>query len=152
MKEVTGSGGGPLRPAKKPAKKAPAKKAAAKKAPAKKGPAKKGPAKAAKKMPAKKAPAKKAPPKKAAKKAAAKKATGPTSSAAKAKTSRARGLPAPPTDPLLILGLQEPLSIEQVRRAWRSYAAKHHPDNGGDSATFTRGHAAYLTLRSLLGS
>jgi DnaJ-class molecular chaperone len=47
--------------------------------------------------------------------------------------------------------LQEPLSIEQVRRAWRSYAAKHHPDNGGDSATFTRGHAAYLTLRSLLG-
>lgn len=148
MKEVTGSGGGPLRPAKKAAKKAPAKKAAAKKA-VKKGPAAK---KAAKKMPAKKVPAKKAPPKKAAKKAAAKKATGPTSSAAKAKTSRARAVPAPPTDPLLILGLQEPLSIEQVRRAWRSYAAKHHPDNGGDSATFTRGHAAYLTLRSLLGS
>ena len=36
-------------------------------------------------------------------------------------------LVAPPTDPLIVLGVREPLSQAQQRRAWRAYAAKHHP-------------------------
>jgi Histone H1-like nucleoprotein HC2 len=146
-------------PAKKaPAKKAPAKKAPAKKAPAKNAPAKKAPAKKApaKKAPAKKAPAKKAPVKKApAKKAAGKKArakkgapeaasrmkTGPTAGAGSMKA-----LPEPPTDPWIILGLTEPCTLAELRRGWRAYASRHHPDQGGDAATFARGHAAYESL------
>jgi Histone H1-like nucleoprotein HC2 len=156
-----------------PAKKAPAKKAPAKKAPAKKAPAKKAPAKKvpAKKAPAKKAPAKKAPAKKAApKKAPAKKAPAKKASAKKAAGKKARGgeraadaasqmktspntgaeslkaLPEPPTDPWIILGLSEPCTLADLRRSWRAYASRHHPDQGGDAATFARGHAAYEAL------
>jgi Histone H1-like nucleoprotein HC2 len=141
-------------PAKKAAaKKAPAKNAAAKKAPAKKAPAKKA---AAKKAPAKKAPAKKAAPKKApAKKAQGKKAQakrGAAESASRMKTGPAAGagylkaLPGPPTDPWIILGLTEPCTLAELRRGWRAYASRHHPDQGGDAATFARGHAAYESL------
>jgi hypothetical protein len=117
---------------------APGKKAPAKKAPAKKAPAKKAPAK---KAPAKKAPAKKAP----AKKGATKKAATTTNSAG-AKMARP-ALPAPPTDPLIILQLAQPFSATELRRAWRVYAARHHPDQGGDARTFDRGRAAYEALR-----
>jgi hypothetical protein len=119
------------------AKKVPAKKVPAKKVPAKKAPAKKAPAK---KAPAKKAPAKKANAKKAAKKATAKKAT------AAQPTMGLPELPAPPTDPAVVLGLTEPFSAAQLRRAWRSHASRHHPDQGGDAATFARGRAAYEAL------
>jgi hypothetical protein len=163
VKEIAGGDAGG-RPAKKasPAKaamKTPAKKAAKRAAPAKKAPAKKAPAKkAAKKAaPAKKAPAKKAPAKKApGKKAPAKKAPGKKAAPGEKHSfhtrvddsSRQRALPAPSTDPLVILDVQEPFSASQLRRAWRTYAAKHHPDSGGDSVTFSRGHDAYLALRS----
>lgn len=124
-----------------------AKKAAAKKAPAKKAPAKHA---SAKKAVAKKAPAKKAAPKKSAKKGAAKKP--PVGADAETRTSSgptmARpALPAPPTDPLIVLGLAEPFSATQLRRAWRTYAARHHPDQGGDARTFDRGRGAYEALR-----
>ena len=153
MKEIAGGDAGG-RPAKKasPAKaamKTPAKKAAKRAAPAKKAPAKKAAKKAA---PAKKAPAKKAPAKKApAKKAPGKKAAPGEKHSFHTRvddSSRRRALPAPSTDPLVILDVQEPFSASQLRRAWRTYAAKHHPDGGGDSATFSRGHDAYLALRS----
>jgi hypothetical protein len=114
------------RPAGPPAKAA---KKAVKKA-AKKAPAKK----AAKKVPAKKAPAKKAAKKAAAKKAPAKKA------------APQKALPAPPTDPLAVLGLRVDFTRPQLRRAWRTYAAAHHPDQGGDAATFHRGLRAYEAL------
>jgi hypothetical protein len=131
-------------------KKAAPKKAAPKKAAAKKA----APKKAAAKAPAKKAAAKKvakkaAPGKKAAKKAApAKKVPGKKAASGQSGTSVGRrSLPAAPTDPLVILGVQEPFSIAQLRRAWRLYAARHHPDSGGDSVMFSRGREAYLTLR-----
>ncbi|MDP9164942.1 MAG: hypothetical protein M3O32_02550 [Actinomycetota bacterium] len=57
-------------------------------------------------------------------------------------------MPAPLTDPLIVLGLHEPFSAAQLRRAWREYAAIHHPDAGGDAAVFTRGRQAYLALRA----
>ncbi|QNJ92488.1 hypothetical protein HZU40_30865 [Mycolicibacterium fluoranthenivorans] len=131
-------------------KKAAPKKAAPKKAAAKKA----APKKAAAKAPAKKAAAKKvakkaAPAKKAAKKAApAKKVPGKKAASGQSGMSVGRrALPAAPTDPLVILGVQEPFSIAQLRRAWRLYAARHHPDSGGDSVMFSRGREAYLTLR-----
>ena len=155
MKEIAGGDAG-RKPAKKasPAKaamKAPAKKAAkraapAKKAAAKKVAAKKTPGKNA--APAKKAPAKKAPAKKAPGKKAAPGKKHSFSSQAEDSTRRS-ALPAPSADPLVILGVQEPFSASQLRRAWRIYAAKHHPDSGGDSVTFSRGHDAYLALQPL---
>ena len=136
MKELLGGGDAHRRPVKKAApKKAAPKKAAAKKA---------APKKAAAKAPAKKAAAKKV-----AKKAApAKKVPGKKAASGQSGTSVGRrSLPAAPTDPLVILGVQEPFSIAQLRRAWRLYAARHHPDSGGDSVMFSRGREAYLTLR-----
>ena len=129
-------------PMKATAKKVTAKKAAVKAA-AKKAPVKKA---AAKKAPVKKAPVKKAPAKKAsAKKASTKKGTRTASSSGPTMTRPA--LPAPPTDPLIVLGLAEPFSATQLRRAWRTYAARHHPDQGGDARTFDRGRGAYEALR-----
>ena len=121
----------------------PAKKAAAKKVPAKKAAAKKAPAKkaTAKKAPAKKATAKKAPAKKAAPKKASRTRTSPT-----AGMRSQKALPAPPKDPWIILGLTEPCTRADLRRSWRAYASRHHPDQGGDAATFACGHAAYETL------
>ncbi|ORV10204.1 hypothetical protein AWB94_07760 [Mycolicibacterium canariasense] len=55
-------------------------------------------------------------------------------------------LPEPPDDPRKVLGLGEVFTVADVRRAWRRYAARHHPDQGGDAATFTRGRLAYETL------
>jgi hypothetical protein len=141
-----------------PAKKAPAKKAPAKKAPAKKAPAKKAPAKKApaKKAPAKKAAAKKVPGKKAhgrkataGKNPRAKSASGQRKSESNTTTGAGKirkALPAAPVDPLIILGLTEQYTLADLRRSWRAYAGRHHPDKGGDAATFTRGLAAYETL------
>ncbi len=133
----------------------PAKKAAAKKAPAKKAPAKKV---AAEQTPAKKAAAKKTPPKKAAKKATKAHPHKGTPRSRPRRGAAADGsaadptmglpsLPAPPTDPVQILGLERDFTAAQLRQAWRRYAAQHHPDQGGDAATFDRGRAAYETLR-----
>lgn len=126
---------GAAHPAKKIAKKASAKKAAAKKAAAKKAPAKKAAKKAAKKVA-----------KKAAKKSPAKKATKTSATAAKPAMAARPALSAPPTDPLVILGLKAPFTATQLRHAWRRYAARHHPDRGGDASTFVRGRAAFEAL------
>ncbi|WP_205879266.1 J domain-containing protein [Mycolicibacterium obuense] len=153
MSELVGRGGDV------PAKKAPSKKAAAKKVPGKKAAAKKVPGKkaAAKKVPGKKGAAKKAPGKKAAaKKAPRKKAPGKKTSDGFASSRfdendapprmKVPELPAPPTDPLSVLGLGEVHTEADLNRAWRRYAARHHPDRGGDAVTFTRGRLAYEEL------
>lgn len=133
-------GPGGRAPAKKAAKKAVKK--AAKKAPAKKAataPAKKAVKKAVKKAPAKAAKkvAKKSPPT----------TKGTKTSAAKGASMGLPELPAAPTDPFEILGLRGPLTTSTLKRAWREYAARHHPDQGGDPATFSRGRGAFEALR-----
>ena len=128
---------------KKAAKKGPAKKVAPEKAPAKKA-AKKSPAKKAIKKAAKKAPGKKAAPHERTAKAAT--MTAQSGSEVKG----LRELPAPPTDPLVILGLDATFNRLDLRRAWRAYAARHHPDQGGDGTTFARGRAAYDALGAVL--
>jgi hypothetical protein len=116
-------------------------------APAKKAPAKKAPAK---KMPAKKAHGKKVSgAATAGKKAQAESASGQRkseSNTAKGAGETRKALPAAPADPLIILGLTEQYTLPDLRRSWRAYAGRHHPDKGGDTATFTRGLAAYETL------
>jgi hypothetical protein len=162
-------------PAKKtPTKKTPAKKAAAHKAPGKKTPAHKATAKQpGKKAPGKKSAPKKAPPKKVpphkgdahrpqkkATKAAGKKGTAkrsadrPPSRSTRSQepTMGLPQLPAPPQDPLAVLGLKEPLHPAELRRAWRGFAARHHPDRGGDAVTFARGQNAYDELQRRLSS
>lgn len=137
-------GPGGRAPAKKAAKKAVKK--AAKKAPAKKAataPAKKVAKKAVKKAPTKAA---KKVAKKAAKKSPPTKGTTKTS-AVKGPSMGLPELPAAPTDPFEILGLRGPLTTSTLKRAWREYAARHHPDQGGDPATFSRGRGAFEALR-----
>lgn len=165
---------------KTPAKKFPAKKTAAHKAPGKKNPAHKATAKQpGKKVPGKKAAPKKAPPKKvpphkadthrpqkkankaAGKKGATKRSADPppsrTTSGRQARRTTSQKpsmglpeLPAPPQDPLAVLGLKEPLHPAELRRAWRGFAARHHPDRGGDAVTFARGQNAYDELQRRL--
>lgn len=169
----------PAKPAKKTAaKKAAAKKAAAKKVPSAKFLAGKAAAKkAGKKIPAKKVAAKKATAKKSPTKRAsphndtnrphkkAKKAHTPKAATTRADarqdhpgtttqgpTMRMPRLPAAPVDPLTVLGLTEPLQVADLRRAWRGFAARHHPDRGGDAVTFARGQHAYDELQRRLSS
>jgi curved DNA-binding protein CbpA len=51
-----------------------------------------------------------------------------------------------------VLGLTEPLHSAELRRAWRGFAARHHPDRGGDAVTFSRGQHAYDELQQRLSS
>jgi len=44
------------------------------------------------------------------------------------------------------LGIEENASQEEIKRAYRSLASKHHPDKGGDTATFQKIQEAYSTL------
>lgn len=135
--------------ANKAAPKAPAKKAASKKAVKKT---------AAKKIPPHKADAHR-PHKKARKSHAATERDATTAGAAQRRpgttTRPAMGvpqLPAPPLDPLSVLGLTEPLDPTALRRAWRSFAARHHPDRGGYAVTFARGQHAYDVLKHRLAA
>jgi DnaJ-class molecular chaperone len=45
-----------------------------------------------------------------------------------------------------ILGLQQGCSPEEIKKAYRRLASQHHPDKGGDTATFQNIQAAYETL------
>lgn len=45
-----------------------------------------------------------------------------------------------------ILGIQPNASSEDIKKAYRSLAAKHHPDRGGDTAKFQEIQKAYETL------
>lgn len=45
-----------------------------------------------------------------------------------------------------ILGLTKTASQDEIKRAYRSLASKHHPDKGGDTARFQEIQEAYATL------
>jgi curved DNA-binding protein len=45
-----------------------------------------------------------------------------------------------------ILGLQQGCSPEEIKKAYRRLASQHHPDKGGDTATFQNIQAAYEVL------
>jgi DnaJ-class molecular chaperone len=45
-----------------------------------------------------------------------------------------------------ILGLQKGCSQEEIKKAYRKLASQHHPDKGGDTATFQNVQAAYEIL------
>ena len=45
-----------------------------------------------------------------------------------------------------VLGVRPDASIKEVRAAYRRYAARHHPDHGGDPAQFVAGQEAYRQL------
>jgi curved DNA-binding protein len=50
------------------------------------------------------------------------------------------------TDHYQTLGLQPNATVDQIKKAYRSLAMKHHPDRGGDQAKFKDISVAYDTL------
>ena len=53
-------------------------------------------------------------------------------------------------DALLVLGMEEPLSAENVKLTYRKLMHQHHPDKGGDLAFAQRVDWAYRTLKALV--
>lgn len=45
-----------------------------------------------------------------------------------------------------ILGVDPGAGVDEIRAAWRTAAAEHHPDRGGDSRRFAQARSAYETL------
>lgn len=45
--------------------------------------------------------------------------------------------------PLEILGLAPGASADDIEQAWRQLRSQHHPDRGGDAATFNSVKRAY---------
>jgi curved DNA-binding protein len=50
------------------------------------------------------------------------------------------------TDYYNTLGVNKGASSEEIKKAYRKLAAKHHPDRGGDTAQFQKLQEAYATL------
>lgn len=50
-------------------------------------------------------------------------------------------------DDLAILNLEAPVTMLEIRRQYRRLAAQHHPDKGGDAATFCELQGAYERLK-----
>jgi DnaJ-class molecular chaperone len=50
------------------------------------------------------------------------------------------------TDYYNILGVNKGASSEEIKKAYRKLAAKHHPDRGGDTAQFQKIQEAYDTI------
>ena len=55
-------------------------------------------------------------------------------------------------DPWAVLGLRRGASAEEVARAWRALAARHHPDTGGDAGRFREVVAARDRIAGLVGA
>jgi|18_taG_2_1085343.scaffolds.fasta_scaffold22962_2 DnaJ-class molecular chaperone len=51
-------------------------------------------------------------------------------------------------DPYKILNVSRDASDSEIKKAYRKLAAKHHPDKGGDEATFKKINEAYSTIGS----
>lgn len=51
--------------------------------------------------------------------------------------------------PYDILGVTTSSTWEQVKKAFRKLAMQHHPDKGGDPATFRKVRAAFEVLESI---
>ena len=47
------------------------------------------------------------------------------------------------------LGVSKTANQDEIKRAYRSLASKHHPDKGGDTAKFQEIQTAYATLSDL---
>lgn len=47
-----------------------------------------------------------------------------------------------------ILGVSEDASADEIKKAFRKLAVKHHPDRGGDEKKFKEANEAYDTLKS----
>lgn len=56
-----------------------------------------------------------------------------------------------PNDPWSLLGVVVGASEAEVKKAWRDAVKKHHPDRGGDQASFVAVSNAYQTLKSTHG-
>ena len=52
-------------------------------------------------------------------------------------------------NPYATLGVAPGDSPDQVRLAYRKFAARHHPDHGGDAGTFRIGLDAYRMLANI---
>ena len=50
------------------------------------------------------------------------------------------------TDHYNILGVDRNASQEEIKKAYRKLAQKHHPDKGGDAEMFKKISASYDTL------
>ena len=50
-------------------------------------------------------------------------------------------------DDLAVLNLEAPVTMLEIRRQYRRLAAQHHPDKGGDAATFCELQGAYERLK-----
>lgn len=44
------------------------------------------------------------------------------------------------------LGINRDASQDDIKKAFRKLASQHHPDKGGDTATFQKIQEAYATL------
>ena len=47
-----------------------------------------------------------------------------------------------------ILGVSEDASADEIKKAFRKHAVKHHPDRGGDEKKFKEANEAYDTLKN----
>ncbi|MFC3853110.1 DNA-J related domain-containing protein [Salinispirillum marinum] len=60
-----------------------------------------------------------------------------------------RGLSVGPAQPddWVVMGLQPPVTSDELRLQYRRLCQKHHPDRGGDAQTFRAVQAAYARLK-----
>jgi len=49
-------------------------------------------------------------------------------------------------DPYSVLGISKTATQDEIRKAYRSLAMKHHPDRGGNEETFKQVNEAYTTI------